>query len=161
MEQKNKQGVQEFVRPIVKFIRTEINAGIVLLVATIAALIVANSSYSDVYFNFFESTYIDFKFEFWELSKPLYCWINDGLMGIFFFVIGLEVKREIKIGELSTKEKALLPGVAAIGGMLFPALFYVFLIIQIVHISMGGQYLWQQILHLHWVFYHYWVKEFP
>jgi NhaA family Na+:H+ antiporter len=126
MEQKNKQGVQEFVRPIVKFIRTEINAGIVLLVATIAALIVANSSYSDVYFNFFESTYIDFKFEFWELSKPLYCWINDGLMGIFFFVIGLEVKREIKIGELSTKEKALLPGVAAIGGMLFPALFYVF-----------------------------------
>lgn len=117
--------MKEIVRPIVKFIQREINAGIVLLIATCAALIVANSPLADIYFRLFEKTYINFKFEFWELSKPLYYWINDGLMGIFFFLIGLEVKREVKIGELSSIQKAMLPTVAAIGGMLIPAIVFV------------------------------------
>lgn len=113
------------LKPIIKFIKHEINAGIVLLIATIAALIIANSPLSDAYFNFFEKNYINFEFEFWKLSKPVYYWINDGLMAIFFFLIGLEVKREIKIGELSTIKKAMLPGVAAIGGMLIPAIIFI------------------------------------
>lgn len=117
--------MKDFVIPILKFIQKNVTAGIVLLSVTILALIIANSPFSDVYFNFFEKTYIEFKFEFWHLSKPLYYWINDGLMAIFFFLVGLEVKREIKIGELSTRQKALLPTVAAIGGMVFPALFFV------------------------------------
>lgn len=117
--------MKDFVRPIMKFIHREINAGIVLIFATVAALIVANSGLSDTYFKFFEKTYINFEFEFWKLSKPLYYWINDGLMGIFFFLIGLEVKREIRIGELSTPQKALLPTVAAVGGMVVPALLFV------------------------------------
>lgn len=117
--------MKDFVNPIFKFIRYNVNAGIILLLATIAALIVANSPASDFYFNVFEKTYIDFKFEFWELSKPFYYWINDGLMAIFFFLVGLEVKREVKIGELSSIKKAMLPTVAAIGGMAVPALVFV------------------------------------
>lgn len=116
--------MRDFIRPISKFIHREVNSGIVLIFATIAALIVANSPLAEKYFEFFEHTTIDFKFQVWSLSKPLHYWINDGLMGIFFFLIGLEVKREIKIGELSTPQKALLPTVAAIGGMVFPALFF-------------------------------------
>lgn len=116
--------MKTFVNPILKFIQREINAGIVLLFATGAALIIANSPASDIYFKFFEQTYINFEFEFWQLSKPLYYWINDGLMGIFFFLVGVELKRELIIGELSSPQKALLPSVAAIGGMLFPALIF-------------------------------------
>ncbi len=116
---------ENILKPIIKFIRHEINAGIVLLVATVAALIVANSPAADIYFKIFEETYINFEFEFWKLSKPVYYWINDGLMGIFFFLIGLEVKREIKIGELSTINKAALPGIAAIGGMIAPAVIFI------------------------------------
>ncbi|MEN8122840.1 MAG: Na+/H+ antiporter NhaA [Bacteroidota bacterium] len=112
-------------KPIIKFIKHEINAGIVLLITTLAALIVANSPAADIYFKIFEETHITFEFEFWKLSKPVYYWINDGLMGIFFFLIGLELKREIKIGELSSIKKAVLPGVAAIGGMLVPAIIFI------------------------------------
>ncbi len=117
--------MKEIIKPIIKLIRRKINAGIVLLFTTIAALIIANSPFSEVYFNIFEKTYINFNFEFWNLSKPLYYWINDGLMAIFFFLIGLEVKREIIIGELSSLQKALLPAVAAFGGMLVPASVFV------------------------------------
>ncbi len=117
--------MKDIVKPILRFIKHKINAGVVLLLATVAAMIVANTPLSDFYFNLFEKTYIDFKFEFWNLSKPLYYWINDGLMAVFFFLIGLEVKREIKIGELSTPKKALLPTIAAIGGMVVPALIFV------------------------------------
>lgn len=117
--------VQDFVRPMLKFIQRKTNAGVVLLFTTVAALVVANSPWSDVYFRIFEETYINFEFEFWKLSKPFYYWINDGLMAIFFFLIGLEVKREIKIGELSSPQKALLPAVGAIGGMVVPALIFV------------------------------------
>lgn len=116
--------MKTIVNPILKFIQREVNAGIVLLFATAAALIVANSPASDIYFKFFEETYINFEFEFWQLSKPLYYWINDGLMGIFFFLVGVELKRELIIGELSSPQKALLPSVAAVGGMLFPALVF-------------------------------------
>lgn len=119
--------MKDFIKPIYRFIHREVNSGIVLIFATIAALIVANSPLAEKYFEFFEHTTIDFKFQLWSLSKPLHYWINDGLMGLFFFLIGLEVKREIKIGELSTLQKALLPTVAAVGGMVVPAAIFFFL----------------------------------
>ena len=108
-----------------KFIKIEVNAGIVLLFVTVLALIIANSPLKQLYFDFFEKTYIGIDFKPWKLNKPLYHWINDGLMAVFFFMVGLEIKRELLIGELSSTKKAMLPLVAAVGGMVVPALFYV------------------------------------
>lgn len=115
------------LQPIFKFIKSQINAGIVLIVVTVLAMIIANSPLSQYYFDLFEKTYISIDFYFWQLSKPLYYWINDGLMAIFFFLIGLEVKREILIGELSTPQKAMFPIVGAIGGMAVPAAIFIFI----------------------------------
>ncbi len=111
--------------PFVQSMRKHINSGTILLLATAAALIVANSPFSKFYFELFEDTYFSIDFHFWHLKKPFYYWINDGLMAIFFLLIGLEIKRELIIGELSSLQKALVPLVAAIGGMVVPALFYV------------------------------------
>jgi NhaA family Na+:H+ antiporter len=116
---------QKALTPIVKNIGQHVNSGTILLLSTIAALIVANSPLSKFYFDLFEDTYLSIDFHFWHLKKPLYYWINDGLMAIFFLLIGLEIKRELIIGELSSLQKALVPLVAAIGGMVVPALFYV------------------------------------
>lgn len=117
--------MKETLVPILHFIRGKVNAGIILLLVTVVAMIVANSPFADDYFALFEETKISIDFKIWSLSKPLYYWINDGLMAIFFFLVGLEVKREIMIGELSTVKKALLPILAAIGGMLIPAGIFV------------------------------------
>ena len=111
--------------PIVQNITQHINAGTILLFSTLVALIVANSPLKSFYFELFEDTYLSINFHFWKLEKPLYYWINDGLMAIFFLLIGLEIKRELMIGELSTPKKALVPLVAAIGGMVVPALLFV------------------------------------
>ena len=92
--------------------------GILLIACTIISLLIANSSFSDSYFNLWH-------FDLGGLS--IEHWINDGLMAIFFFVIGLELKREILVGELSDKKNAMLPIFAAIGGMLVPAGIYIFL----------------------------------
>ena len=87
-------------------------------------MFLANSPYADTYINFFH-TKIDFNVGAWKLSHSLHHWINDGLMAIFFFMIGLEVKREILIGELASIKQAMLPVLAAIGGMVLPALIYI------------------------------------
>lgn len=116
---------QNAIRPIVQNIGQHVNSGTILLLSTLAALIVANSPLSKFYFDLFEDTYLSIDFHFWHLKKPLYYWINDGLMAIFFLLIGLEIKRELIIGELSSIQKALVPLVAAVGGMIVPALFYV------------------------------------
>lgn len=112
------------LQPIWRFIRTETNIGITLLVVTALAMLLANSPWSADYFHFFEETHIRLELKWWNLDKPLYYWINDGLMAIFFLVIGLEVKREVLMGELSSFRKALLPVLAAVGGMLMPALIF-------------------------------------
>ncbi len=112
------------IRPIVRFIQKEVNSGIVLVFVTALAMLVANLPIRELYFHFFEETIISVDFQFLTLSKSLHHWINDGLMAIFFFLIGLEVKREILIGELSTPKKALFPMIAALGGMLVPALIF-------------------------------------
>jgi NhaA family Na+:H+ antiporter len=113
-------------KPINQFIKLETSSSIVLFSATVAALIIANSPFGDQFLNFWKN-YITFSLPGFELSKPIYKWINDGLMAIFFFLIGLEIKREILSGELSHVKKASLPLFAAIGGMIVPAVLFTFL----------------------------------
>src|SRR5260370_40334021 len=99
-------------------------AGIVLGFVTVLALIASNSSLSGLY-NLFLDLSVEIHVGGFAIAKPLLLWINDGLMAIFFLLVGLEVKREILEGELSSWDQALLPGIAAIGGMVAPALIYV------------------------------------
>lgn len=112
--------------PLNRFIRLETSSSIILFSVTIAALIVANSPLSDVYVDFWKN-YITISLPGLELSKPVLKWINDGLMVVFFFLIGLEIKREFIFGELNNFKKASLPIFAAIGGMIMPALIFVIL----------------------------------
>ncbi|MFO0889613.1 MAG: Na+/H+ antiporter NhaA [Isosphaeraceae bacterium] len=115
--------VGRLVEPFVRFMRVESSGGLVLLAATLAALLLANSPLSDSFRSFWETpagvTLGDF-----TLIEPLRAWINDGLMTLFFFVVGLEIKRELVSGELADPRKALLPIVAAVGGMVVPAAVY-------------------------------------
>lgn len=103
--------------------RVEASGGILLLAATIAALVWVNSPWDSSYFDLW-STNMTLGIRDFSLSKPLLLWINDGLMAVFFFVVGLEIKREVIGGELSSPRAAILPIAAAIGGMLVPAAFY-------------------------------------
>ena len=109
--------------PINQFIRLETSSSIILFFATILALFLANSALSDFFLGFWKNE-ITFSLPGFELSKPILKWINDGLMAIFFFLIGLEIKREILSGELSKFKKASLPFFAAVGGMIFPAVLF-------------------------------------
>jgi len=109
---------------IAAFIHLEVSGAIVLLLATVAALILANASTGDWYEGLWhvETGFFIGAFEF---AQSLLHWIDDGLMALFFFVVGLEIKREFIVGELSTPRKAALPIIAAVGGMLVPAAIYV------------------------------------
>ena len=109
--------------PFEHFLHAQTTTGLVLLIMTLLALILANSPLKDMYAHFFH-TLIVFNVGDWKLSHSLHHWINDGLMAIFFFMIGLEIKREILVGELSNIKVAILPILAAIGGMALPALIY-------------------------------------
>lgn len=112
--------------PFQKFIKNESFAGMLLFGATIIALIWANSPYGVHYQNIWQYK-IGVSFEDFELKKPLILWINDGLMAVFFFLIGLELKRELLIGEINTPKKAAFPFIAALGGVLAPIGLYLFL----------------------------------
>ena len=100
------------------FFESEKSGGIVLIITTLVSLMLANSDFSSTYINFWHTTVGNHSIEHW---------VNDGLMTIFFLLIGLELEREVYIGELSSLKNAMLPLVAAIGGMIVPALFYSFL----------------------------------
>jgi Na+:H+ antiporter, NhaA family len=113
-----------FIRPVLEFTRVEAAGGAVLLVAAIVALIWANSPYYESYFSLLE-THIQIDGWFIHFDESVLHVINDGLMAIFFFVVGLEIKRELVVGELNSLKKAALPAMAALGGMLVPALIYV------------------------------------
>ncbi|MTV50950.1 Na+/H+ antiporter NhaA [Heliobacillus mobilis] len=113
-------------RPVEEFIETETSSGIILLACTILALLIANSPWRSSYESLINQPFTIGTSSF-GLSKPVILWINDGLMAIFFFVVGLEIKREILEGELSSIKKASLPIIAAIGGMILPALIYTLL----------------------------------
>ena len=117
---------QRIATPFEHFLHAQTTTGLVLMLMTILALILANSPLAEAYAHFFHMN-IDFNVGSWALSHSLHHWINDGLMAIFFFIIGLEIKREITAGELANIKVAILPILAAIGGMLFPALIYLFI----------------------------------
>ena len=109
--------------PFEHFLHAQTTTGLVLMTMTIIALILANSPLYETYSHFFH-TNINLSVGTWTLSNSIHHWINDGLMAIFFFIIGLEIKREVLVGELSNIKVAILPILAAIGGMIFPALIY-------------------------------------
>ncbi|WP_394708458.1 Na+/H+ antiporter NhaA [uncultured Desulfuromusa sp.] len=106
------------------FIKRESSAGIILVFVTIIALVLKNSGLSELY-NSFLHTHVEVRFGELQIAKPLLLWVNDGLMAVFFFLIGLEVKREVLEGHLSSLSQVVLPGVAAIGGMIVPALVFI------------------------------------
>ena len=112
------------IQAIERFIKDESFSGVLLFVATIAAVIVANSSLSQSYFELWEMD-TGIHIGNFVISMSMMHWINDGLMALFFLMVGLEIKRELLIGELSSVKKASFPIIAAIGGMVIPALIYV------------------------------------
>jgi NhaA family Na+:H+ antiporter len=107
-----------------EFLRLESAGGILLVIATVFALILANSAFGGVYEGFLRTPVV-IQIGALEIAKPLLLWINDGLMAIFFFLVGLEIKREFMVGELASLRQVALPGIAAVGGMVVPALIYV------------------------------------
>jgi len=114
---------KSFISPIKEFINDSRAVGITLLCCTVVSLIVANSSVSKQYIACW-----NFSFHFPEplhLPHTLLHWINDFLMAFFFFLVGMEIKRELLVGELSSVKKAIMPAAAALGGMLFPAIIYI------------------------------------
>ncbi|MGD2059526.1 MAG: Na+/H+ antiporter NhaA [Acidimicrobiia bacterium] len=113
-----------FIRPFVRFSQIEASSGIVLLIAAVAAMIWANSPWSDTYFDLLD-THLTVSFLGFHFDESVLYLINDGLMAIFFFVVGLEIKRELVLGDLRDPRAAALPVLAALGGMVLPALIYV------------------------------------
>ena len=107
--------VRKLKNALKDFVQIEASSGIVLGLAALFAFAVANSSFSSVYFSALETK---------VFGLTLKYWINDGLMAIFFFLVGLEIKKELVLGHLSTPQKASFPLVAALGGMALPALIY-------------------------------------
>jgi len=108
-----------------RFFQTEASSGILLIAATVIALFWANSPWSGLYENVINYKLTFHLGELFIISKSMLLWINDGLMAIFFFVVGLEIKREIFAGELSDFKQASMPVIAALGGMAVPALLFI------------------------------------
>jgi NhaA family Na+:H+ antiporter len=118
-----KSPIEKILNPIQEFMHAETSGGIVLIICTIIALVWANSPFAESYHHLWH-TYLTFDFGGFMLKHSLHHWINDGLMVIFFFVVGLEIKRELLVGELSSAKKAALPVAGALGGMILPAIIY-------------------------------------
>lgn len=110
---------------ITTFMKRESAGGVLLMIAALLAMFCANSFLS-IYYELLLSTPVEVRVGALDIAKPLLLWINDGLMAIFFFVVGLELKRELVEGELADKRNIILPGVGAIGGMVCPALVYLY-----------------------------------
>ena len=110
---------------ITRFLKLESASGILLIVAAALAIIFANSPLKS-YYSLLLNTPVEIRVGAFEIAKPLLLWINDGLMAIFFFLVGLELKREVIEGELSDKKNIILPGIGAFGGMVIPALIYAY-----------------------------------
>ena len=118
--------IDQVTRPVQRFMHQEAAGGIVLLIAAVSAFALANSPLSQGFNDIWETHFVigihDFRYD-----KTLHHWINDALMAIFFFVVGLEIKRSLVLGELASARRAALPIFAAIGGMVVPAALYIFL----------------------------------
>src|SRR6267378_3711774 len=118
--------IQRLVRPFQEFADLEASGGLLLIGCTVVALIWANSPFADSYFHLWHANRT-VGFAGRLLSEPLHFWINDGLMALFFLLVGLEIKREILVGELASFQRAVLPIAAALGGMIVPASLYTLL----------------------------------
>ena len=117
---------RKLLSPFQKFVNLQSSSGILLLATTIIALVWANSAFSESYLSFWNYE-IGVVTDSFELKKPLILWVNDGLMAIFFFLIGLEIKREFLIGELNSTKKVMFPLFGAIGGIALPVILYIVL----------------------------------
>ena len=117
--------IQYISKPFKYFFKLEAASGLVLLFAAIIALAISNSNFGYLYFDYL-SSYFTLGFKNFGLKLSILHWINDVLMAIFFFLVTLEIKREFIKGELSNPKQALLPIIGAVGGMLVPALVYIF-----------------------------------
>jgi len=106
-----------------RFLHSQVTGSLILIATTIIALVWANSQWGDVYYEI-THTYLGIHYGDWQFSLSMSHWIKDGLMAIFFFVVGLEIKREVIVGELSSMDKAMLPVCAALGGAIVPAAIY-------------------------------------
>ena len=115
--------IERITRPFQEFSENEAIGGVLLLVAAALALVWANSPWAEKYSTLWEHKFT-IGFEGFALSKSILHWINDGLMAVFFFVVGLEIKRELLVGELASPRQAALPIAAALGGVVVPALLY-------------------------------------
>lgn len=118
-----------FISPIFQFLQDSRAVGIVLIACTIISLVIANSPWQDAYTGFFNTLFDPagghhYNYKGLHLPNSWLLWINDGFMALFFFLVGMEIKRELTTGELASVKKSLLPILAAIGGMLAPALIY-------------------------------------
>jgi NhaA family Na+:H+ antiporter len=114
------------VEPVSKFMSNSIASGLVLFLAAIVAIVISNTSLAHAFHSIFEHHFV-IAYDSFKLDYNLHHWINDGLMSIFFFVVGLELKREMIAGELSKPKQAMLPIFAAIGGMIVPGAIYYFI----------------------------------
>ena len=110
--------------PLEDFIHRQTTSGVLLMLCAIVALYIANSQWSEAYQQLLKMPFT-IGVEGFQLSKSIHHWINDGLMALFFFVVGLELKREILVGELADPKQAILPIIAAVGGMLVPVVIYI------------------------------------
>jgi NhaA family Na+:H+ antiporter len=110
---------------LAEFFRLESAGGILLVLAAVLAMVFANSRLESIY-DLFLSTPVEIQIGKLEIAKPLLLWINDGLMAVFFFLVGLELKRELIEGELADRRNIILPGIGAIGGMAIPAAIYIY-----------------------------------
>jgi len=115
--------IEVITSPFVRFARMEAAGGILLLASTFAALVWANSPWEHSYHAIWSAQLL-VGFGRFSLAETRHEWINDGLMSVFFFLVGLEIKREVLIGELSSFKQAAFPLIAAVGGTIVPALFY-------------------------------------
>lgn len=115
--------VNRILTPFEEFVHRQTTSGILLMISAIVALLLANSSYAESYLHFIH-TPLSLSAGGWGMSLSLHHWVNDGLMALFFFVVGMELKREFLVGEMSDIRHAALPVIAAIGGMVVPALIY-------------------------------------
>ncbi len=115
--------MQRIISGIQQFLRYLLSGGVILITVTVISLALANSSWGVEYREIFEK-HFGFEMGVVHLNESIAHWINDGLMAVFFLLVGLEIKRELLVGELSSRSKSMLPIIAAVGGMLIPALIY-------------------------------------
>ncbi len=119
------EAVDKIVTPVKKFTENQAASGIILLVATIAALVIANSDYQ-VFYHSLNQMKFGITLDEWSISHSIKHWVNDALLVLFFFLLGMEIKKELLVGDLKDLSQSALVLIIAIGGMVFPALFYIF-----------------------------------